>query len=191
MIDGDLELRQRFKLGDRAAYAAIVAPHLDTSYTLALRMVGNEAEAADLAQDALVRTLEQHDRYDPARPFRPWLLTVTANLCRDRLRSTWWRRVAGLIELPAAEDAPLDEQLAIEESDAGVRRALGTLPVHYREALSLYYLQEMTYAEMVQITGASEAALKQRVRRGTLMLEAAYGRLYPARAASRILGRGA
>lgn len=186
-----MDLRLRFKLGDRDAFAALVAPHLDTLYTLALRMTGNEAEAADLAQDALVRALEHHDRYQPDRPIRPWLLTVAANLCRDRLRSVWWRRVTGLLELPSAAEPDADALLEDSESDASIRRALGTLAVPYREAVSLYHLQGMTYAEMVEITGVSEAALKQRVRRGTLMLESAYRRLYPERATSRIVGRGA
>jgi DNA-directed RNA polymerase specialized sigma24 family protein len=53
--------------------------------------------------------------------------------------------------------------------------------------LSLYHLEDMSYAEMVLITGVSEAALKQRVRRGTQMLEAAMRRLYPSEVSSRTM----
>lgn len=189
MATDDLELGQRFKAGDRAAFAQISTPHLDALYTLALRMTGSEAEAADLAQDALVRALEQRARFDATRPFRPWLLTLAANLCRDRLRSVWWRRVVALVDAPPAPANGADDRLADEEGDAAVRRALATLAVHYREAVSLYYLEDMSYAEMSLITGVSEAALKQRVRRGLEMLEAAYRRMYPQQAALRILER--
>lgn len=189
MTADDVELGQRFRAGDRAAFAQISAPHLDALYTLALRMTGNEAEATDLAQDALVRALEQRARFDATRPFRPWLLTLAANLCRDRLRSVWWRRVVALVDVPPAPIDAADDRLAEEEGDAAVRRALSTLAVHYREAVALYYLEDMTYAEMVLITGVSEAALKQRVRRGLEMLEAAYRRLYPNQTALRSLER--
>ncbi|MBM4368502.1 MAG: RNA polymerase sigma factor [Deltaproteobacteria bacterium] len=175
----DRELRRRFHDGDRHAFASLVAPHIDTLYTLCLRMTGSRVEAEDLAQDAIVRAIQQHRAYDPNRPFRPWLLTVTANLCRDRVRSTWWQRVVEMVRAPVALSADAEDMALGEEREACVRRALGTLPAMYREALSLYHLEDMSYAEMVVITGVSESALKQRVRRGTQMLEVALRRLYP------------
>ena len=60
-----------------------------------------------------------------------------------------------------------------------VRSALAELAPHYREALALFHLQDMSYAEMSTITGVSIAALKQRVRRGTQQLREAVTRLYP------------
>ncbi len=179
MDNSDDGLRRRFQAGDRLAFAALAAPHLDTLFTLALRMTGNKIEAEDLAQDALVRALQNHSAYDPTRPFRPWLLTVAANLCRDRVRSTWWQRVVELVHPPADLSHGAEDRVLDDERDACVRRALATLPTMYREALSLYHLDDMSYAEMVVITGTSEAALKQRVRRGGQMLESALRRLYP------------
>ena len=60
-----------------------------------------------------------------------------------------------------------------------VRHALSTLPVRYRESVALFHLEDMSYQEMSVITGASVAALKQRVRRGNAMLRSALERLYP------------
>jgi RNA polymerase sigma-70 factor (ECF subfamily) len=170
--------------GDRAAFAALARPHLDVVYTLCVRMTSNAAEAEDASQEALVRALRQRAAYDPTRAFRPWLLTIAANLCRDRLRSAWWRRVIPLS--PGAGPASAGEEDAVDrDRDARVRDALATLPAIYREAVSLFHLDGMTYAEMTEITGVAVPALKQRVRRGLLLLEEAVTRMYPALASGR------
>src|SRR5688500_16087906 len=88
--------RIAFARGDHAAFTAVVTPHLDALYTLCLRMTRGPAVAEELAQETLVRVLQQVDRYDVDRPIRPWLLKVGLNLCRDRLRTVWWRRVFSL-----------------------------------------------------------------------------------------------
>ena len=185
--DHELALRRRFQSGDRAAFRALVTPHVDTVFTLCLRMTGNRADADELAQDALTRALQRHAAYDATRDFRPWLLTIAANLCRDRIRGGWWRNLArGLTLVHQHEQTPEDDVLDTE-GDAVVRGALATLPALYREAVALFYLENMTYAEMEVITGISESALKQRVRRGLAMMEQAVIRLYPDYAGNRTL----
>ncbi len=178
--------RQAFCKGDRAAFAALAGPHLDTAFTLCLRMTGNRAEAEDLAQDALCRAMENCHRYDPTREFRPWLLTIAANLCRDRVRGGWWRGLVNRLALTS--DVRVDEDpVADADSDAHVRRALATLPTHYREALALFHLSDMSYEEMSLVTGVGVSALKQRVRRGTVLLRDAVSQLYPERVDARTL----
>lgn len=176
-------LRLAFHQGDPDAFAELARPHLDTLYTLCLRMLGDPVLAEDLAQDALARVLQQASRYDPARPFRPWLLKVGLNLCRDRLRAVWWRRVLSLgaiAEGTLFDPGPDPEAVrSASERDRLVRNALATLPPKYREAVSLFHLEEMTYAEMTEITGVAVPALKQRVRRGCILLRNAVTRMYP------------
>lgn len=180
-IDPDAQeaLQARFHDGDVAAFSALVAPHTDTIYTLCLRISGNATEADDLAQDAMLRAMSRHRSYDPTRSFRPWLLTVTTNLCRDRLRTVWWRRVLPFSK-PHYTPTPGPELAArATQRDALVRDALARLPLRYREALALYYFDDLTYEEMASITGASVPALKQRVRRGRVMLREMVSELYP------------
>lgn len=182
--DVPLDPRIAFQRGDRQAFAVLVSPHLDTVFTLCLRMIGNSVDADDVAQDALARAMEHCHRFDPSREFRPWLLTIAANLCRDRVRSGWWRglvsRIPFLTSLERAEDV-----VESAESDANLRRALATLPTHYREAVALFHLEGMTYEEMTLITGVTVGALKQRVRRGTALLREAVEELYPERGLAR------
>jgi len=177
--DVERELRRAFHSGDTDAFEALAAPHLDQLYTHCLRMTGNRADAEDLAQEALVRAMTNHHRYDPSRSFRPWLLTIGANLCRDRLRTIWWRRVDPLHPW-RADDSPSPElQVARCERDAKVREALLQLKPKYREAVSLFHLEGLQYSELAQITGARVPALKQRVRRGLQQLERILRETYP------------
>lgn len=176
--DGDRAARMAFAEGDLSQFDVLATPHLDALYSLCLHLLGDQARAEDAAQEALVRCMTRYRRYDPDRPFRPWLLRVGANLCKDRLRSVWWRRW-----LPLGSHSHDQPTVASRLEDAGrdeaVSSLLQTLPPHYREAVTLFHLQDMSYAEMVEVTGASEASLKQRVRRGRAMLGQKLRQVYP------------
>jgi RNA polymerase sigma-70 factor (ECF subfamily) len=175
-----LRLEQRFHAGDHEAFRALVEPHLDSLYTVCLRMTGSAAEAEDVVQDALVRAMERHALYRPGAPLRPWILTIAINLCRGRLRSPWWKRVIPLLGTEEIRHSPrLDEALGAVDDDEKVRRALKEVPLIYREALSLFYLGDMAYQEMAEITGQGVPALKQRVRRGKEMLREILSQMYP------------
>lgn len=182
----DLSLRRAFAAGEAEALGPLATPHLDALYTLCLRLTQNPAVAEDLCQETLVRALRSADRYDPSRAFRPWLLTIGLNLARDHLRAVWWARVISLEALTGTtnteslvEESSADATLDGVQRDSRVRAALATLPRKYREAVSLFHLQDMTYAEMAEITGVKVPALKQRVRRGCLMLRDALEQMYP------------
>lgn len=172
-------LRRAFAAGDLDAFDDLAAPHLDSLYTLALRMVGSAAIAEELVQDALVKAMERHSSYAPDRAFRPWLFTITANVCRDRLRSAWWRKVLPLVASPPSPRPSPEHTIEALDRDAKVRQAMMALPPKYREALALFHLDDLSYAEMTEITGVQVPALKQRVRRGSAMLRERLSRMYP------------
>lgn len=184
-LAAELDLRARFVSGDRRAFEELVRPHLNLLYTLCLRMLNDAVQAEDAAQETLIRALSRRNRYNPERPFRPWLLAIATNLCRDRMRTVWWRRVVSLVRDERPDEALPDTLLAGSESDRRVRAALATLPDIYREALSLYHLEDLSYAEISEITGVQVGALKQRVRRGGGLLRDAMVRMYPEMAAVR------
>lgn len=159
-------------------FAELIEGHVDDLYTFCLRMLGTRADADEICQATLVRAYENRHRYDAARPVRPWLLTIAANLCRSHLRSVWWRRLTTL----AGWDRPVESaepRLIGHDRDAKVRAVLKTLPVSYREAIGLFHLDGMSYEEMSAITSTDIPALKQRVRRGREMLRQRLARLHP------------
>jgi RNA polymerase sigma-70 factor (ECF subfamily) len=180
--------RVAFGQGDVQAFECLCTPHLDLLYTLALRITGNPSIAEDVAQETLVRALSRCHQYDPKRPFRPWLLRIATNLSRDRIRTVWWKRIAGLNSDIVSSVPSAEVVIDATERDRRVRQALLALPIKYREALSLYHLEDISYAEMSEVTGASVSALKQRVRRGQLMLRQKLEKLYPDEFVSRSEG---
>lgn len=185
------ERARRFHEGDLSEFEALVTPLMDTLYTICLRLLGARADAEDVVQDTLVRAMEQHRAFDPSRAFRPWILTIATNACRDRLRTVWWRRMLPLRKQEEEPSADTPYQMtAAAQQDLAVRRALATLPPAYREALSLFHLEDMTYAEMAEVTGLGVPALKQRVNRGRALLAEAMERMYPNLSPIRIVGRG-
>lgn len=165
--------------GDVDAFRELASPHLDALYTLCRRMLGDGASADDTAQDALIRAMERHHLYDPARPFRPWLLTIGANLCRNALRRPWWRFWAPLTDAEASPRPDPERALDQEQTDDQLHAALLELEPIYREAITLFHLTDMTYEEMHAITGVEVPALKQRVRRARQHLEKILFRRYP------------
>lgn len=180
------ELRERFARGDRDAFIALAEPHLASLYTVALRITGDVCSAEDAAHDALVLALQRHRQYDPSRPLRPWLLAILTNQARDRVRRPWWQRLFPLVgERTAEADGP-ERACERADRDACVRHALSTLPVHYREILALYHLDDMTYEEMAAVTDLAVPALKQRVRRGSALLREKIERMYPDLVSGRI-----
>lgn len=175
------ELADRFRQGDPEAFEALVAPHVDDLYTFCLRVTGRAEDAWDLAHDSLLRARKKCRLYDPSRPLRPWLLTVAHNLWRSRVRSPWSRLRAAFSDwMPGASQAAApDVAVDDDDRDAKVRQVLATLPPIYREAIALFHLQDMSYAEMEAITQVSVSALKQRVRRGDALLAEKIAKLYP------------
>ena len=185
--DPDLALQQRFAEGDRDAFGMLVAPLLDPLYTFCLRICGRPLDAEEIAQEALERALRAHWRYDAARPFRPWLFRIALNLCRDRVRTPWWRSLLGMDSAPelVCETDPQRHMEALDD-DAAVRAALLSLPPMYREAIALFHVDELAYEQMAEIVGIAVPALKQRVRRGREMMRRVLESRYPERASTRI-----
>jgi RNA polymerase sigma-70 factor (ECF subfamily) len=179
--DKERQLQERFHAGEADAFDELVRPHLDQLYTFCLRVTGRPEDAFDLAHDALVRARRKHRLYTPGRPVRPWLVTIARNLWRSRMRSPWVRlrdTLRAWTEPSFADDGPdtASEKLDV---DAKVRSVLAEMPVAQREALALFHLEDMSYAEMSEITGTSVAALKQRVRRGGALLAERITERYP------------
>src|ERR1051325_4237880 len=82
----DAELAARAGAGDRAAFGALVERYAGQARRLARSILGNAEDADDAAQDGFLAALKALERYDPSRPFGPWLLCIVANAASDRRR---------------------------------------------------------------------------------------------------------
>lgn len=161
--DGDAGLVRRVLAGDSGAYAGLVARHRDRLGRYATRMLGSREDAEDAVQETFIRAYRSLPRCDPAR-FGPWVFTILVNRCRT-LGAQRVRRARTLEEAPAAlavsERDPAEQQAWSET----VRWGLARLGAVHREALLLKHVEDLTYEEMAELTGASIPALKMRVKR--------------------------
>ncbi len=162
------------------ALERLVALHQDRLFDYASRMVGR-ADGQEVVQDALVRAHRALTaQYDEARcaalPLRPWLLRIVRNLCLNRLRSGRADRTALVPLEAAAGDAAAarppaaEARLLVAERHRALERALAALDEGGREAVTLRFLGELSYAEIAAVIGGTEAAARGRVFRALARL---------------------
>lgn len=150
----------------QATFPQLLALHLPRVHRAALGLVGDEQEAREVAQEALLRAWNARDRYDPARPFYPWLYTIVKNACRDALARRRHRAEPGLQDehVPSPGPGPLAE-LGQREAEQAVRRALADLDPEHREILQLRHFQDLSYAEIGQVLGLPAGTVMSRLYR--------------------------
>jgi RNA polymerase sigma-70 factor (ECF subfamily) len=156
----DSALAVRAAAGDHAAFAALLDRHGGRVLAVASRIAGNRTLAEDLCQEVWLHLLRVLPRYDPARPFGPWLLQVAANLCRNRVRGER-RRPAGSLDALTTEGAEFaqtdaavpGERAEREETAALVRAARDRLPLSYRTILALRYEGDLSHEEIAEALG--------------------------------------
>ena len=139
---------------------AAVARNGDRLLRAAAAIMGGKAEAEDAVQDAFVKLMERAPVFKDERHEAAWLLRVTINRCKDRLRSFAWSRSA---PIPADYPAQNDEQRELLE----VVRAL---PAKYRAVIHLYYYEGYATKEIAVMTGQKESAVREQMTRARRML---------------------
>lgn len=171
--DPDDELVRRVGQGDPAAVQALVARKLRRVLALAERMLGDSAEAEDVAQEAFFKVWRNAPRWRPgAARFDTWLHRVTLNLCYDRLRRRRERPVADPPETADPGPAP-DRGLLAADVGRQVRAALQALPPRQRAAIVLCHYQELGNIEAAALMGVTVEALESLLSRGRRALKAA------------------
>lgn len=174
--DPDDELVQAIGKGDARAMRLLVDRKLPRVLAVARRMLGNAADAEDVAQEACLRIWRQATswRRGSAR-FDTWIHRVVLNLCYDRLRRPSRTRPltdADLATLGSADPGAAGDAPAGEERQATVEQALQALPPRQREAIVLVYYQNLSNIEAARIMGASVDALESLLARGRRTLHA-------------------
>ncbi len=171
--DPDEELIARVGRGEPAAVQAFVARKLPRITALARRMLGDPAEAEDVAQETFLRAWKEASRWRPGKArFDTWMHRVALNLCYDRLRR---RREQPMATPPEQTDPSPAADRGLIAADLGrrVEAALMALPDRQREAVVLCHYQELGNIEAAGLMGVSVEALESLLGRGRRALRGA------------------
>jgi RNA polymerase sigma-70 factor (ECF subfamily) len=163
----------RARSGDERAFEEVFRAWEPDVSRLCRRLLGHREAAEDAVHEVFLRVRRGLDDYDPARPFRPWLLGIASHHCIDLLRR---RRTEERLfdadlrdpdDLPDAAPSPL-VRLAHEEDRRALSSAIDALPPRYRLPLVLRYFNDLDYAaiaETLDVTRNQVATLLFRARR--------------------------
>jgi RNA polymerase sigma-70 factor (ECF subfamily) len=172
---------ERLAAGQDAALNDLMERHATPVFHFLCRMVGNEDDANDLAQETFVRVFRAHASFRPTEKFSTWLFTIAANLARNHFR---WRSRHPNVSLEtetgeseqtlgntlsASDLAPNEQALAAERAEA-VRFAVGKLPEDLREAVVLCEWEELSVAEAAAILETTPKAVESRLYRARQIL---------------------
>ena len=158
----------------RQRFEALALPHVDAAYNLARWLSHSSADADDVVQDAMLRAFKAFDGVR-GENVRPWLLAIVRNCWRNRAADARRRGHAPLPgddERPVAFDGPDPEAEELRASD---RRRLDTLiaelPEDFREVLILRDMEDMSYREIAEATGAPIGTVMSRLARARALLK--------------------
>ena len=157
----DEQLMQAARDDDRAAFAELVDRLSDQVYGLSFRLLGNEQDARDAAQDAFVNMWQSRRRWSPKGAVSTWAYRVTTNICLNRLRSRKrWRFLSvgessdesrGSIDIPIPEEETSDVRAEQMEVRRGLEAAISKLPPRERAAILLRHYQGLSGKEVAAI----------------------------------------
>jgi RNA polymerase sigma-70 factor, ECF subfamily len=176
------ELLRRACDGDKEAFYSLVRPCERAIYVAAMSIVNNPADAEEIAQEAVLKALVHLAGFRSEAKFSTWLIQITINEARSRLRKDR-RHLYESTDEPRTDEegdySPKDfadwreipsEALKRDELRNALKRALATLPLKYREVLILRDIQNLSIEETAEILGISEGNVKTRLLRARLQM---------------------
>jgi len=162
-------------------FRQLVLVHLDGAYNLARYLTRDPDLSEDIVQEAVLRAFRGFGQFRGG-PARAWLFAIVRNCCRTAQagagarmalvvpESSLGEDAAALVE-QAADPAPTPEEAALRRSDADrVRAAIEAIPEPFREAVVLRDLEDLSYAEIAEVTGVPVGTVMSRLARGRAML---------------------
>jgi RNA polymerase sigma-70 factor (ECF subfamily) len=168
--------------GNTHEFHELIRPHERSVYLMALSLLQNEADAEDAAQEAFLKAFRNLANYRGEAKFGTWLISITLNEARSRLRSRKNIKIESLDTAPDDQgkvspallrdwrEIP-SEALERKEVRLLLQQAVSDLPVIYREVFLLRDVEELSVSESAETLGISIASVKVRLHRARMMLQ--------------------
>ncbi len=190
----EARLIDQARQGDPDALSELLERHQQRIFNVCLRMVSHRDDAAEIAQDAMVKVIEHIGDFKGNAAFATWVTRIAMNLSISHLRKRKLRRTASLETTPGEPDdqlTPLREQLADTREpgpESGVQSrelighlhdALGQVDEDFRAVLVLRDIEEMDYRQIAEALDIPQGTVKSRLFRGRLALRQVLSKLCP------------
>ena len=181
MKSSDTEIIKRVIDGDHRAYAELVDRHKDRAMTLAMRMLKNRHDAEEALQDAFVRAFRALPAFEWKSSFPTWFYRIVFNVCSSALSRKGNNTLLSIdeendddlkIEIPSTDAEP-DVDLENREFGEIVRAEIERMDAGYSSILTMFFLQEMSYEEIIVVTGLPLGTVKNRLFRARMELRKA------------------
>jgi len=182
MAEPSAALVRRAQAGDRDALSELVQSQQSYVYSIAMSLMHNPADAADMTQEAFIRLLRSLGTYRGETKFTTWLYRLVTNICLDGLRRRGRpvecrdeqgsgqtgdsAQTAGVRLADSDRWTQPEERLEVRESATAVREALESLPAAQRLALTLHYFEDLRYEDIADVMGLPLNTVKSHIRRG-------------------------
>lgn len=171
----DRELVAKAQTGDRNALDELLRRHYDRIFAICRRIAGNDADAADATQEALLAIVRGLPKFDNRAAFSTWSYRVATNACLDELRRRKRRPTPAVVdehegwsEQNADDSQPaFDEQHAVRDE---MKAALDQLPDDFRMPVVLRDVGGLDYAEIAETLGIPPGTVRSRIARGRAKL---------------------
>ncbi len=177
----DEELIAEFQDENQAAFDEIVRRYRDPLYNFVVRLLGDTLFSEDIVQETFVRVYRNKHRYHQVAKFSTWIYTIASNLAKTELRR---RKVRNFFSISSKgndeRDYDIIDQHADVERDVDgkvrteiILRAIEKLPYHFKEAVLLRDVQDLSYEEISDVLKVPLGTVKSRVNRGRTRLQEA------------------
>lgn len=174
----DENLAIRAREGSAAAFEELFNKYKKPLLNYIYRIVGNRATAEEVAQDVFMKTYKNLYLFDPGRKFSTWIYTIARNQAKNALRDRKYNKDVSLENVISEEDKTLTLKDVIagsdpdpsliaesEELEKEAQKVLDSMPLEYREVITLCSIQGMTYKEASGILGCSIASISIRLNK--------------------------
>lgn len=183
MSELEHSLLKRLRDRDERAFRELVAAHRDRVFNITYRMLGNRAEAEDVAQEVFITVFKQIDTFEERSKFTTWLYRVAVNHTKNRIKYLSRRQDKNKDELddnahsPGSNGAigqamPRAPDAALEDAKMGdiLREAVQSLDEEQRTVVILRDIEDLSIEEICEITGMPDGTVKSRLHRARLAL---------------------
>lgn len=172
MNDEDLEILDEIRAGNLRRFGALVDRHRDRAMTLAVRLIGAREEAEEAVQDSFVKAYDNLHKFRGDSRFSTWFYRILYNLCMTRLmrRKGHEEFLNGDVHnsgsMAIRDDRDILRDIEEQELQTILRDEIARLPVRFRAPVTMFYVQEMSYEEIAEITGQPVGTVKTNLFRG-------------------------